>query len=388
MHTHSNDDTTIANRDLDATLADDSLIDDANADGAIVQRTIAAIVAINGDDAFSQAIDAALDAKTKPPGSLGDLERLAAQIAQVQRRLDPRIEHAQTLVFAGDHGVAAAGVSAYPAAVTAQMVANFLAGGAAICVLSRQFGAELTVVDAGVAADLDPHPRLLARKLGYGTANFAEEAAMSASACAAALRAGIAIGSGYPPHGALIFGEMGLGNTTSAAALMHALTGLPIGACIGRGTGIDDAAFARKTAVIETAMAKLGAGSDALESLRRFGGFEIAMMCGAMLGAGAKRQLVIVDGFIATAAAAVALALAPALRDYCVFAHVSAESPHRRWLDTLGARPLLDLNLRLGEGSGAILALPLLHAAAAILREMATFASAGVSDRDDSKAPT
>jgi nicotinate-nucleotide--dimethylbenzimidazole phosphoribosyltransferase len=383
MHTRSNDDTTIADRDLDAALADDAATDDA-----IIQRTIAAIAAIDRDDAFSQAIDAALDAKTKPPGSLGDLERLAAQIARVQRRLDPRIEHAQTLVFAGDHGVAAAGVSAYPAAVTAQMVANFLAGGAAICVLSRQFGAELTVVDAGVAADIEPHPRLLARKIGYGTASFAEEPAMSASACAAALRAGIAIGSGYSPYGALILGEMGIGNTTSAATLMHTLTGLPVGACVGRGTGIDDAALVRKTALIEAAVAKIGAGSDALESLRCFGGFEIAMMCGAMLGAGAKRQLVIVDGFIATAAAAVALALAPALRDYCIFAHVSAESPHRRWLDTLGVRPLLDLNLRLGEGSGAILALPLLHASAAILREMATFASAGVSDRDASKAPT
>ncbi len=347
-----------------------------------VDSTIAAIATIDRDDALSRAIDAALDAKTKPPGSLGELERLAAQVARVQRRLDPQIEHAQTLVFAGDHGIAASGVSAYPAAVTAQMVANFLAGGAAICVLSRQFGAELTVVDAGVAVDLDPHPRLLARKIGYGTANFAEEPAMSASACAAALRAGIVIGSGYPSNGALILGEMGIGNTTSAAALMHALTGLPVGACVGRGTGIDDAALARKTLAIQTAVEKLGASGDALESLRRFGGFEIAMMCGAMLGAGAKRQLVVVDGFIATAAAAVALALAPALRDYCVFAHVSAESPHRRWLETLGARPLLDLNLRLGEGSGAILALPLLRAAAAILREMATFASASVSGPD------
>jgi nicotinate-nucleotide--dimethylbenzimidazole phosphoribosyltransferase len=376
------DGSTVADANIGDTLVSNATID------STIGSTIAAIAMIDCDDAFSHAVDAALDAKTKPPGSLGDLERLAAQIARVQRRLDPRIEHAQTLVFAGDHGVAAAGVSAYPATVTAQMVANFLAGGAAICVLSRQFGAELTVVDACVAADIDPHPRLLARKIGHGTANFAEEPAMSASACAAALRAGIVISSGYPPHGALIFGEMGIGNTTSAAALMHALTGLPVGACVGRGTGIDEAAFARKTAIIEAATAKLGADCDALEALRCFGGFEIAMMCGAMLGAGAKRQMVIVDGFIATAAAAIALALAPALRDYCVFAHVSAESPHRRWLDMLGARPLLDLNLQLGEGSGAILALPLLHAAAAILREMATFASAGISDPDDSKALT
>jgi nicotinate-nucleotide--dimethylbenzimidazole phosphoribosyltransferase len=353
-------------------------------DQAVVADAIVAIESIDRDDAHAHAVADALDAKTKPPGSLGMLETVAAQIARVQRRLDPRIEHAQTLVFASDHGIAAAGVSAYPREVTAQMVANFLAGGAAICVLSRQFGADLTVVDAGVAAELPPHPRLLDRKLGFGTANFAETQAMSESSCMAALRAGIEIAGSFAPNGALILGEMGIGNTSSAAALMHALTAIPVADCVGRGTGIDDAALARKVAVIETAAARLGASADALTTLRRYGGYEIAMMCGAMLGAAAKRQIAVVDGFIATAAAAVALALAPALKDYLVFAHVSAEAPHRRWLDALRVRPLLDLDLRLGEGSGAILALPLLHAAAAILREMATFAEAGVSGSEES----
>ncbi len=338
---------------------------------------------IDAGDAFAHAIERELSAKTKPPGSLGELEALAARIARVQQRLTPAIEHAQVLVFAGDHGIVAEGVSAYPSAVTAQMVRNFLAGGAAICVLARQFRATLTVVDAGVAATLPAHPQLLDRKLGMGTANFADAPAMGAAQCLAALHAGIQIVEGFAPNGAVLLGEMGIGNTTSAAALMHALTGLPAADCVGRGTGVDDAALRRKAAVIEAAVARHGAGTDALETLARYGGYEIAMMAGAMLGAAARRQIVVIDGFIATAAAAVALRIAPALHDYCVFAHVSAEAPHRHWLRALEARPLLDLGLRLGEGSGAILALPLLHAAAAILREMATFASAGVSGRSD-----
>ena len=341
------------------------------------------IDAIDIGDTFACGIERELSAKTKPPGSLGELEALAAKIARVQRRLTPAIEHAQVLVFAGDHGIVAEGVSAYPAAVTAQMVHNFLAGGAAICVLARQFDATLTVIDAGVASALPAHPRLLDRKLGMGTANFAHAPAMNETQCLAALRAGIDIAEGFAPNGVAIFGEMGIGNTTSAAALMHALTGLPAADCVGRGTGADDAMLMHKAAVVEAAVARHGAGTHALETLARYGGFEIAMMAGAMLGAATRRQIVVVDGFIATAAAAVALRISPALHGYCVFAHVSAEAPHRRWLQSLDARPLLDLGLRLGEGSGAILALPLLHAAAAILREMATFASAGVSGRSD-----
>ena len=341
------------------------------------------IEAVPADDAFARAVDAELLAKTKPPGSLGALELLAARIARIQRRQMPTLEHAQSIVFAGDHGITAEGVSAYPSAVTAQMVANFLAGGAAICVLAREFQASLMVVDAGVASALPANPLLIDRKIALGTENFAHAPAMHRDQCVSALQAGVEIGRGLAPYGVLMPGEMGIGNTTSAAALMHAFTGLPVEDCIGRGTGVNDEGLARKRKALEAAVARHGVDDDALGVLACFGGFEIAMMAGAMLGAASCRQVVVVDGFIATAAAAAACRLSPQLHDYCVFAHVSAEQPHRRWLKALDAQPLLDLGLRLGEGSGAILALPLLRAATAILREMATFASAGVSDRSE-----
>jgi nicotinate-nucleotide--dimethylbenzimidazole phosphoribosyltransferase len=338
------------------------------------------------DDAFAHAVDAELDAKTKPLGALGELERLAARIARIQQRLTPSIAHAEALVFAADHGVAAEGVSAFPQAVTAQMVANFLAGGAAICVLARAHGARLRVVDAGVAADLAPHPALLARSLGHGTRNFVHASAMTETQCVEALDHGVALGASLPEYGVLVLGEMGIANTTSAAALMHVLTGTPVAGCVGRGTGVDAAGIVRKCAAIDAAVARHGVDGTPLERLARYGGFEIAMMAGAMLGAASKRQIVLIDGFIATAAVAVAAQMAPAVLDYCVFGHVSAEAPHRQWLKRLNARPLLDLGMRLGEGSGAMLALPLLRAACAILCEMATFQSAGVSSREDAEA--
>lgn len=344
------------------------------------------IAPIATDDAFARAVDAELDAKTKPLGALGELERLAARIARVQQRLAPSIAHAEALVFAADHGVAAEGVSAFPQAVTAQMVANFLAGGAAICVLARANGARLHVVDAGVAADLAPHPALIARSLGRGTANIVHAPAMTAAQCAEALKEGVSLGTSLPEHSVLVLGEMGIANTTSAAALMRVLTGTPVADCVGRGTGVDDAGIARKCAAIHAAVARHGIDGTPLQLLARYGGFEIAMMAGAMLGAASKRQVILIDGFIATAAIAVAARIAPAVLDYCVFGHVSAEAPHRQWLKLLEARPLLDLGMRLGEGSGAMLALPLLRAACAILSDMATFQSAGVSGRDDAEA--
>ncbi len=343
--------------------------------------TAPAIDAIDHGDAFAHAVQAALDAKTKPPGSLGELERLAARTARIQRQMAPSIAHAQVIVFAADHGIAAEGVSAYPAAVTAQMVQNFLVGGAAICVLARCHDAALQIVDAGVDAKLAAHHLLLDRKIARGTASFARGPAMTPTQTRHALQAGIALGDALPPHSALIPGEMGIGNTASASALMHALTGLPAADCVGRGTGIDDATLARKRELVAAAVRAQGRGETAFSTLQRYGGFEIAMMAGAMLGAAARRQLVLVDGFIATAAAACAAQLAPALLDYCVFAHVSAEAPHRRWLEVLSVRPLLDLDLRLGEGSGAVQALPLVRSACAILSEMATFADAGIDDR-------
>lgn len=323
-----------------------------------------------------------MDRKTKPLGALGRIEKLAVRLAAIQGRLDPRLDRAEVMVFAADHGIANEGVSAYPQAVTAQMVANFLAGGAAISVLARQLGARMTVVDAGVATPTPPHPQLLDRRIGAGTASFLHGPAMSMDQAQAALHAGIALGQALEAD-VLLLGEMGIGNTSSAAALMHALTDLPLTACVGRGTGLDDAGLIRKRQVLTEAFAHWRGERDPMAVLAWFGGFEIAMMAGALLGAASRQKVVVIDGFICTAAAAIAQTLAPASLEYAVFSHVSAEAPHAAWLYQLRAQPVLDLDLRLGEGSGAALVLPLLQAAAALLAEMATFEGAGVSTRSD-----
>jgi nicotinate-nucleotide--dimethylbenzimidazole phosphoribosyltransferase len=344
------------------------------------------IEAVELDGALARAVQAAIDAKTKPPGSLGRLESLALQLACVQQRAQPQFDAVEAIVFAGDHGVVAEGVSPYPQAVTAQMVGNFLAGGAAVCVFARSVGARLRVVDAGVATPLPAHPSLIDRRIAAGTANFVRAPAMDDAQRTRALGNGIELVRDLDAD-AFAFGEMGIGNTTCAAALMHALTGLDAGDCVGRGTGADAAMLERKRSVVAGAVDRhrLHSIDDrharALAALREVGGFEVAMMAGAMLGAAATQRMFIVDGFIATAAYAVAVAIEPALRGYAVFAHVSAEAPHARWLQALDAQPLLDLGLRLGEGSGAVLAVPLLRAACAMLGEMATFDSAGVSGR-------
>ncbi len=318
-------------------------------------------------------IQAAIDGKTKPPGSLGRLEGLMAVIAASQRSLAPDLGQPHMLVFAADHGVARAGVSAYPPAVTAQMVGNFAAGGAAINVLCRVHGVVLTAVDAGVDWD-GPPPGVLARSQGRGTANFLEGPAMSAAAARRAQQAGAALVRALPAADRLIgFGEMGIGNTTAAAAVLAALLGLSPAAITGRGTGVDDAGLRRKRAAIKAGLA-LHAGAAPLAAL---GGFEIAMMAGAMAEAARQGRLVVVDGFVATAAWAAVDS--PRLRAHSIFAHVSAERAHRAVLARLGVEPLLDLGLRLGEGSGAALAIPMIQAAAALLREMASFSSAGVA---------
>lgn len=342
------------------------------------------------DDAFAHAVQAALDAKTKPPGSLGRLEDWAHQIACIQQSLQPHVDDVCVLVFAGDHGVTVEGVSPYPQSVTAQMVASFCAGGAAVCVLAREAGVELSVIDAGVATPSAPHPALVDRRIAAGTRNFGIEPAMDAGQCAQALQCGIALMPAHAHRHAIAFGEMGIGNTTSAAALMHAMTGCAAAECVGRGTGADDAMLLRKQHIVEDAIRlhRLHAGectpaARALDALRCIGGFEIAMMAGAMLGAAAQRQVLVIDGFISTAAYAVAVAVDPAVQGYAVAAHQSDEFAHAHWLRLLDLRPALALQLRLGEGSGAVLAVPLLRAACAMLREMSTFESAGVSTRSD-----
>jgi nicotinate-nucleotide--dimethylbenzimidazole phosphoribosyltransferase len=325
-------------------------------------------------------LDDAINYKTKPLGSLGILEQLAKQLGLVQGTVAVSIEQPAIIVFAGDHGIVAEGISAYPQDVTWQMVENFLAQGAAINVFAGQNDCALHVVDAGVAHDFGARAGLVDRKIAHGTRNFAAEPAMSSAQCTAAMQAGAAFVADLPGN-VVGFGEMGIGNTTAAAALMHKLTGIPVAECVGAGTGLSPEGVLRKQRVIEDAV-KLHAHAQApLDVLATFGGFEIAMMSGAMLEAAARRKLLLIDGFIVTAALLVAARIAPAILDYCVFAHCSDEAGHRRMLDTLGARPLLQLGLRLGEGTGAALALPLLHAAVNFLNEMATFNSAAVSEK-------
>ena len=325
-----------------------------------------------------------LDQLTKPLGSLGQLEAVAAQVVAIRSgNLELPLQKA-VYVFAADHGVAHAGVSAYPPEVTAQMVRNFLAGGAAINVLARQHGAELTVVDAGVDADLEDAPGLRHSKVRRGSRNFLDEAAMTEDECAASLELGIELADESNARGKQVVavGEMGIGNTTSASAIAAMLTQRKPAEVTGRGTGLDDAGRNRKLNVIRRALRKHfpdGQNSEPLEILRRVGGLEIAAMTGFFLGAARNRQVIICDGFISSTAAALAYALAPAVKDYLLAGHCSEEPGHRHILRTIGITPLLRLNMRLGEGTGAVLAMPLIESSLRLYTEMATFSSAGVS---------
>jgi nicotinate-nucleotide--dimethylbenzimidazole phosphoribosyltransferase len=330
------------------------------------------------DAALAQRLQLRLDQKTKPLGSLGRLEALALQIGLVQRTEQPMLTEPQLLVFAGDHGLAARGVSAYPADVTWQMVENFLAGGAAVSVLAQQHGLALTVVDAGVRHAFAPRAGLLDRKIASGTADSSTGPAMTADQCSAAIEAGRGVVRGLPGN-AVLLGEMGIANTSSASLLMAALTGIELGRCIGRGTGLDDDGLATKRRVLGEVLQRHVDATAPLTALAALGGFEIAMLVGAALEAAHLRRIIVVDGFISSAALLVASRLQPAVLDYCVFAHRSADAGHGLLLGQLGAEPLLDLGLRLGEGSGAALAWPLIASAVRLLERMASFESAGVS---------
>jgi nicotinate-nucleotide--dimethylbenzimidazole phosphoribosyltransferase len=334
------------------------------------------------DESSRAAAMRRVDILTKPLGALGRLETLAVHVCAIQGTLRPKISEPVAIVFAGDHGVADRGVSAYPRAVTAQMVKNFLAGGAAISVLARLLGLELWIVDAGVDDDCGTHPRLINAKVRRGTRDFVAEPAMTTSECHEALRRGKQTLARAAPEATntVVFGEMGIGNTASSALLMHRLTGLPLADCVGRGTGLDDAGVERKRATLAAASQRVAAG-DALQLLSEFGGYEIAMLVGALLAAAARRMLIIVDGFTVTVAAAIAARLNPRVLDYCVFGHCSAELAHRALLGRLEVTPLLDLGMRLGEGTGAALALSTVRAALALFTEMATFEGAGVSEK-------
>ena len=336
------------------------------------------------DAAAGEAATARWNSLTKPPGSLGRLERAVTRLAAQQGRITPTLARVHIVVFAGDHGVVQRGVSAYPQVVTSQMLANFAGGGAAIAVLARQLGAELTIVDVGSVHAAHPLPGVLDRRVAHGTADFTQAPAMTAAQTEAALAVGAACVAAVRAAEAELFigGEMGIGNTTAAAALGCALLAAPPEALLGPGTGLDAAGLARKRETLALALARHGAAGNPFDVLCRLGGLELAALAGAYIAAAQARLPALVDGFIATAAALVAMRLNPGVAEWLHFAHRSAEPGHARLLDAMSSCALLDLDLRLGEGSGAALAVPLLRAACALHGEMATFDGAGVSTAD------
>jgi len=335
------------------------------------------------DANLDRELQTRIDRKTKPVGALGRLEQLAVRLGRIQGTLFPRLQGPTVLVFVGDHGLAAEGVSPYPQSVTAQMVHNFLGGGAAINVFARQHGLSLEVIDAGVIEDLPAHPRLRSIKVRRGTRNALHQPALTADEVDQCLAAGARIVAELNITGTnvVLFGEMGIGNTSAAALLMSSLLGLPLSACVGRGAGHDDAGVTRKCAILELVQSRHHVLREPRAALAAYGGCEIAMMAGAMLEAASRRMIIVNDGFIVTSALLVASRLCPAVLDYVVFSHVSGEAGHGHLVEALGGEPLLNLGLRLGEGTGAALAWPLIQAAVNFLNEMATFESAGVSER-------
>jgi nicotinate-nucleotide--dimethylbenzimidazole phosphoribosyltransferase len=325
------------------------------------------------------------DILTKPAGSLGRLEELSIQLAGITGKEIPAIKDKVIITMAGDHGVVAEGVSAFPQEVTPQMVLNFLHGGAAINVLARHVGARITIVDMGVASDMKSHPSLVVKKIAYGTANMTKGPAMTREQAEQAILAGVEVVEAEIAKGLDIVGtgDMGIGNTTPSAAIAAALTGIEPAKLAGRGTGVDDAGLKRKIDAIERALAINNPNpEDGLDVLAKVGGFEIGGLAGVILGAAAHRKPVMVDGFISTAAAMVAVTIAPAVRPYLISAHRSQEYGHSQMVAWLGLKPLVDLDFRLGEGTGAALGISFAEAACKILAEMTTFAEAGVSDKE------
>ncbi|HVU57871.1 MAG TPA: nicotinate-nucleotide--dimethylbenzimidazole phosphoribosyltransferase [Puia sp.] len=336
-----------------------------------------------------ETLQTRIDGKTKPIGALGRLEELALQIGMIQGTAHPRLTHPHIVVFAGDHGIAATGlVNPYPQAVTAQMVLNFIHGGAAINVLCRQHNITLKVVDAGVNFDFTMEGPLIHEKIAHGTRNYLETEAMSREQAIQAMDAGRRIIKNLHQEGCncIGLGEMGIGNTSSAALIMSFVTGIPVEECCGRGTGVNDTQLETKIATLVSVHKKhasaIAASPDAVTILQHIGGFEIAMMAGAYLQAAALNMVILVDGFITTAALLLAAIEEEQVKDHCVYSHTSGEKGHQRMLGHLNARPLLDLGMRLGEGTGAAMAFPVLQSALAFLREMASFESAGVSKNE------
>ena len=336
------------------------------------------------DQEAMAAARARQDMLTKPQGSLGRLESLSIQLAGITGQARPRIEHKVVTVMAGDHGVVAEGVSAFPQEVTPQMVLNFLFGGAAINVLAKHVGARVVIVDMGVAAEMQAHPQLVSRRVAAGTANIARGPAMTHDQAEQSILSGAEVVEAEIARGLdiLATGDMGIGNTTPSAAIACAVTGRTPSEIVGRGTGVDNDGLKRKVQAVEDALRiNRPNPNDGLELLSKIGGFEIGGLAGAILGAAAHRRPVVIDGFISTAAAIIAVTLAPQVREYLIAAHCSQELGHRLMMDWLGVAPLLDMHMRLGEGTGAALAMSVVEASCKILDEMATFGEAGVSEK-------
>lgn len=350
----------------------------------LFEETIAAIRPIAHDAAA--LADRRLNSLTKPPASLGHLEEIVRRYAAIRRDGSAKKGRAALAVFVADHGIAEEGVSAFPKAVTLEMLRNIASGGAAIGALARRFGYELRVIDVGVEADssAEPFAGVTYRRIGPGTRNFLHGPAMTRDEARRALEVGIDVAREFAASGVTLIGigEMGIANSTSAAAVMSMLSGLPPARLAGRGTGLDDAGVAHKIAVIERALARhREACGDGVATIAALGGFEIAAMAGICLGGAAANVPVVVDGFIATAAAMTANAISPALTEHLFFGHRSAEGGHREALEFLHVRPILDLDMRLGEGSGAALAMSIIESALDLFHEMATFESASVSGK-------
>jgi nicotinate-nucleotide--dimethylbenzimidazole phosphoribosyltransferase len=358
------------------------LTDEEKTGFAFFRETSASVPSLKAE--WRERARVRLNSLTKPVGSLGRLEEIATRLVAIREQQSPDCTSKEIFVLAADHGVTEEGVSAYPKVVTRQMVLNFLAGGAAINVLCRHCGIDVTVVDIGVDGECAELPGLVNRKVARGTRNMAREPAMSEEDLQSALRVGIDLASMAEEQGRTLIGtgDMGIGNTTAASAITAALTASPVAAVAGRGTGVDDSALKRKIEVIERALAENQVcGSGPLEVLQKVGGLEIAGLTGLIVGAAARRIPVVIDGFISTAAAAVACAIEPKVNGFIFAGHRSSEPGHSVLLEFIGQKPLLDLEMRLGEGTGAALAMTIIEAAAKILNQMATFSSAGVSEK-------
>jgi nicotinate-nucleotide--dimethylbenzimidazole phosphoribosyltransferase len=336
------------------------------------------------DKTLEKGLQHKIDFKTKPVGSLGKLEGIAKQIGIIQQSLNPVLSAPTVVVFAGDHGIALDGVTPYPQEVTFQMVMNFLNEGAGINVFSKQNGLTVKVVDAGVNHDFGVIENLLHNKVNKGTRSFLKGPAMTLDELDECIEKGSAIANNLYSEGSncIAFGEMGIGNTSSASMLMHYFTGISLGDCIGRGTGLDDEGLNKKTSILQAAAEHHDKLADWDKIMQAFSGYEIAMMCGAMLKAAENKMVILLDGFIASTAYLAAYKLHPEISNYTIACHLSNEKGHRLLLEYLQLSPLLNLGMRLGEGTGAAVAFPIIKAAVSFLNEMASFESAGVSNKE------